>query len=81
MEDGEKNTKFFADLEKRNFERKIISELNVNGQKITDQDQILEEQKRFYQTLYKKKDNIESEIDFFPEDYDKKLNEEEKNKM
>ncbi|MES9884044.1 MAG: reverse transcriptase domain-containing protein [Sedimenticola sp.] len=78
VEGGEKNTNFFADLEKRKFDRKIISELNVNGQKITDKDKILEEQKRFYQNLYKKKENIESEINFFPEDYDKKLNEEEK---
>ena len=46
IEGGEKNTKYFANLEKRNFESRVIHRLNINGNTITDQETILEEQKK-----------------------------------
>ena len=31
LEEGEKPTKFFASLEKRNYTNKLINKLNING--------------------------------------------------
>ncbi len=52
-EDGEKNSKFFMNLEKRNFVNKLITQLEVDGNIITDPSEILKEEKRFYEKLYK----------------------------
>ena len=53
-EEGEKSTKYFAKLEKRNYDSKYISELQTenNGQYITDPKEILEHGARFYSDLY-----------------------------
>ena len=61
IEDGEKNTKFFLGLEKRNFTNKVISQLKVGSSVITDKDKILQAQYNFYQDLYTEKLNITSE--------------------
>ena len=48
-----KNTKYFLNLEKRNYEKKHIKKLIDNkGREISDQDKIKKEQETFYQTLY-----------------------------
>ena len=44
--------KFFCNLEKRNYISKTIYKLNVNGQIITSQKDILAEQKHFYKRIY-----------------------------
>ena len=80
IEGGEKNTKYFANLEKRNYESKIIHSLNCDGNVISDPKLILEEEKSFYQNLYEEKPQEISDYDFFPDNYSKKLSEEEKNK-
>ena len=54
VESNEKNTKYFASLEKKSSEKKLITQLNVQGKVITDQKDIRSEQKSFYQNLYKK---------------------------
>ncbi len=52
---GEKNTRFFLNLEKRNHEAKHIKSLFAqNGETITDPKAILELEKSFYENLYTK---------------------------
>ena len=50
---GERSSKYFLNLEKRNYENKCITSLiKENGSSIKDPKEILKEQKRFYQFLY-----------------------------
>lgn len=58
IEEGEKPTKYFLALEKRNYINKTVSKLiDDNGITVTNQQEILLEIKTFYQTLYSNKDN------------------------
>ena len=51
--EGERSSKYFCNLEKRNFTEKIIPKLILdNGTEITNQADILKEQKSFYENLY-----------------------------
>ncbi|CAG2186632.1 unnamed protein product [Mytilus edulis] len=51
--EGEKCTNYFCNLEKRNYNEKIIPKLiKDNGEEIFNQSEILEEQKSFYEKLY-----------------------------
>ena len=60
-EDGEKNTKYFLNLEKKNACDKSISQLQLNdGTIIDDPKCILNEQKLFYETLYSLPNNLEA---------------------
>ena len=52
-EHGEKSTKYFLNLEKRNHVKKHIRKLVMSGFVKTDPYDILQEQKRFYRELYK----------------------------
>ena len=53
VEDGEKNTKYFINLEKRNQDKKYIKKLiDEDGREITDHKEIIQEQKKFYEKLY-----------------------------
>ena len=50
---GERNTRYFYGLEKRNFEKKTTSKLKLpSGSFTTDQSEILQEQMHFYKVLY-----------------------------
>jgi exonuclease III len=50
---GEKNTKFFLNLEKRNYKNKCITTLlNDNDELIEDSDEILTYEAKFYNKLY-----------------------------
>ena len=52
-EHGEKNSKYFLNLEKLNYRRKHISSLiNQNGTKINDPKEILNEERNFFKELY-----------------------------
>ena len=52
IEYGERNSKYFINLEKRNMKRKVITKLiSDNGDVITDSKEILNEEKTFYQKL------------------------------
>ncbi len=55
MEEGEKPTIFFANLEKKNFVNKLINRLNIDGKIIQNQNTILKETSMFYSNLYKSK--------------------------
>jgi exonuclease III len=65
VEFNEKNSKYFANLEKRNAEKKIISQLTINGNITSDQNKIRVEQKSFYQNLYKIRHCQIDSYDFF----------------
>ena len=52
-EHGERSTKYFLNLEKRNNVKKHIRKLLVSGAITIDPFKILDEQKRFYHNLYK----------------------------
>ena len=54
IEEGEKQTKYFCNMESRNCTNKLISRIELV---ITDQTQILEETKLFYQNLYSRRDS------------------------
>ena len=52
-EHGERNTRYFYGLEKRNYEKKTITKLKLSDGSFTnDQSKILQEQMHFYKTLY-----------------------------
>ena len=80
-EGNEKNSKYFLSLEKRNFKNKCINKLYVKGVEISSESSILEEEKEFYENLYKSKENVENysgNTDFFREGVIPKLSEIEK---
>ena len=53
VEEGEKNSKYFLNLEKRNYkERYMKSVMNSQDLMITDPSEILNEQAKFYENLY-----------------------------
>ena len=53
IEQGEKPTKYFFNLERKNYTKKVISKLETeNGTPITGKDQILAEIEHYYQSLY-----------------------------
>ena len=53
VEAGEKNTKYFLNLEKRNSDRKTITKLNRNNKLVTTQTEILKELTDYFSNLYK----------------------------
>ena len=54
QEQGEHNTKYFLNLEKRNHCRKSVTKLKINDNEYTsNQFEILKEEQKFYETLYK----------------------------
>ena len=64
IDEGDKNTKFFLNLEKSRANAKIIPELELeDGTKITDQMDILKAQKDYYENLYRKNDNARDGIE------------------
>ena len=65
-EQGERNTKYFLNLEKRNYKTKHISKLvNDLGTEITDNKEIMNEQKNFYKKLYTSNNATLIENDIF----------------
>ena len=57
LENGEKPSKYFSQLESRNFISKRMTFLEQdNGNIIYEQKEIIEETKKFYETLYEKRD-------------------------
>ena len=66
MADWEKPSKYFLNLEKRNYVNKTILELKTeNGNKINDSYEILKLQKEFYQDLFSTKKTIDIENSYF----------------
>ena len=64
MEDGEKPSKYFCALEKRNYINKNITKLiDGTGSNIVDQADILQEVKSFYVNLYSSKEDSLIDVD------------------
>ena len=66
IEEGERNTKYFINLEKQNYNIKYIKALiDSNGTLITDASSIINEQRKFYKNLYSTKQgsSIDEELD------------------
>lgn len=53
VEMGEKPTRYFCNLEKRNYTNKALSVVQLEDKTITDQPEILKEQANFFRQLYK----------------------------
>jgi exonuclease III len=74
IEEGEKNTKFFCNLEKSRAKKNIITSLEADdGTIIIDQEQILNEQVSFYSKLYSQKpenENTEHAVNEFMQNMD-----------
>ena len=65
VEGGEKNTKYFANLEKKRSETKTIKRLLIDNTELTNPESILNETQKFYAKLYKNI-NVDMRInDFF----------------
>ena len=79
VQEGEKNSKYFANLEKKRAKSKVISRLNINGRIITNQAEILKEKKAYYGKFYRKQEQKNSSYNFFDNNINK-LNETDQNK-
>ena len=63
IENGEKPSKYFCSLEKRNFVNKnIVKVVNNKNESVTNQEEILNEIKLFYQVLYQNNDDKLEEV-------------------
>ena len=51
-DEGEKASKYFLNLQKRNFNKKVVNKLSINGSLVTNPSEILKEQVKFYEQLY-----------------------------
>ena len=82
-EEGEKNTKYFLNLEKRNYNTKNITTLISNeGKEITELEETIKEEKKYYKNLYSSKLNQNDISEDFLKNLQKdipKLNDIEKN--
>lgn len=69
IEEGEKNTRYFLQLEKDRGKQNIMNQVkNKDGIVVTNQFDVLEEQVQFYKTLYNQKtevSNAEEAVDIF----------------
>lgn len=64
VEEGEKPTRYFCNLENRNYLNKTIKKLELDGNSmIYDQARILDEVKKFYENLYTEKDSELLDLD------------------
>ena len=61
-EEGEKPSKYFCNLEKHKFSKKLVSRLNVNGNIIQNQGDIINEMRAYYKKLYSSKLSNVSEL-------------------
>ena len=62
-ENGEKPSRYFCSLEKRNFVNKnIVKVVNDKNESVTNQEEILNEIKLFYQALYQNNDDKLEEV-------------------
>ena len=62
VEKGERPTKYFFNLEKRNYSRRVISELELEeGEIITNENQILSEIENYFTNLYSSRTDVSEE--------------------
>ena len=76
--EGERNTKYFLNLEKRHFKQATMSQLKINETDfITSDKAILSECESFYKDLYTSKVNKDFASDFFQQANETVLSHEE----
>ena len=78
IEGGEKNTKYFANLEKKRSDAKTLHKLVKNDKEFKKQKDILEEVKSFYENMYTEKNGDIEKMKTMSKNIKVKLNEEEK---
>ena len=78
VEHGEKNSKYFASLEKKRSETKLISKLKINKKLIQTKHKYFQKLNFFYKNLYNKREVGHSSHNFF-DDSIRKLNNLDKN--
>ena len=78
IEGGEKNTNYFANLEKKRSDAKTLHKLVKNDKEFTKQKDILEEVKSFYENMYTEKNVDIEKMETMSKNIKVKLNEEEK---
>ena len=78
IERGEKNTKYFANLEKKRSDAKTLHKLVNNEKEFTNQKYILEEVKSFYENMYTEKNVDIEKMKTMSKNIKVKLNEEKK---
>ena len=79
FKEGEKSTKFFLNMEKKNISDKTWNKIRcADGTYKTDIHSILKEQTTFYQSLFKYNGFNNTDADYLLQHVDKKLNEQEK---
>ena len=81
VEEGEKNSKYFLNLEKRNYSEKYMkSVITSQGSNITDASEIINEQAKYYENLYTSSKKNRSQCDGFFNGYEiPQLSNEQKN--
>ena len=63
LKDGEKPTRFFCNLENKNFVEKTVKKIqNNNGEFVMDQREILKSIRSYYAALFKNRDNMLDEV-------------------
>jgi len=68
VEKGERPTKYFFNLEKRNYSRRVIAELELEKGEITNGNQILSGIKNYFTNLYSSKTDVsEEQFSFYAE--------------
>ena len=81
--EGEKNSKYFLNMQKRHFNKKTIKQLQSDKKGVINtDDQILQEAKSFYQNLYSTlydQLNLRNKDIFFPKNFIEGLDEQSKN--
>ena len=65
LQDGEKPSKYFSNLEKKHFIEKTIRKVRLNnGEVITDQENILSHVQQYYSNLFENRDDALQSINF-----------------
>ena len=65
LKDGEKPSKYFSNLEKKNCIEKTIKKVRLNnGEVITDQEGVLSQVQKYYCNLFENKDDTLQSINF-----------------
>ena len=60
--EGEKNTKYFMNLEKARYNAKTCHTLLIDGKTVNDPEKVLEAQRGFYEALYTRDQNISFQL-------------------
>ena len=68
-----KSTSFFLNLEKRNYLNKYISQLNVDGNIINNPEEILKQERTFYEHLYSERNVSQPNLNNTKDDIKNKL--------